>query len=117
MRLHDLINDRQPQARAALEAGLQRLENLFALFWIEARAGVAKANAHQERRGLEADRQRAATGHGAKRVVAQIPENLLDTIGVHAGAHRLRAKFLFDTVLTVEYGMLRQQSQRLVQDA
>src|SRR5271165_4451259 len=48
MRLHDLINNGQAQARAAHKVRLQRLEDFLALSWVQTHARVAETNAHPE---------------------------------------------------------------------
>src|ERR1700730_4048208 len=112
MRLHDLVDNRQPQARATREAGLQWLEDLQAMRGIDARSGIAKADAYPERNHLERHNERAPIGHGPQRVVAQIPENLLDAVRVHARAYRTRGKLSFNLVLPrpLQLRMLLQES-------
>src|SRR6266478_7274007 len=61
--LHNLIDNGQPQAGAALETRLQRLENLGPLFLIEADTRVLKSDAQPERTLFHFDGQSAAIRH------------------------------------------------------
>src|SRR5712692_7251780 len=65
VRLHDLVDDSQAQARASGKARLQGLKDLGALLRIEPDAGIAKANAQPEGNGLQSHSQDPACGHGA----------------------------------------------------
>src|SRR5229473_2209799 len=81
--LHNLIDNGQPQACAPLETRLQRLKNLGPLPWVEANTRILKSDAQPERTLFQLHGQSTAIGHGPKRVVAEIPEDLLDFVGVH----------------------------------
>src|SRR5208337_1332671 len=89
MRLHDLVNDRQPQPRAPLKIGLQRLKYLGALLRVQANAGVPEGDAQPIRNPLHPHGQGSALGHGAQRVVAEVPEHLLDLVRIHLHFARL----------------------------
>src|SRR5579862_2760261 len=66
MRLHNLIDDRETQARAALESRLQRLENFLTRFRVHADACVLKTNAHQKWSRLQPYCKRTSAGHRAE---------------------------------------------------
>src|SRR5215469_13434928 len=82
--LNNLVDDGQPQASTALEGGLQRLKDLGALIRFQAYTGIAERDAQPIRDVLNAYRQSATVGHSADGVVAHIPEDLFDFVGINA---------------------------------
>src|SRR5260370_39107262 len=115
VRVHDLINDRQSQTRSADKAGLQRLEYFHALSGIDSHSSIAKANAHPKRRCLQLHRQGAAGRHGAERVVAKIPEHLLDLVRIRANPHGPSRKDALNAALALPLRMPLEQSQGLIE--
>src|SRR5207249_2443063 len=97
--LHNLIDDGEPQARAAFKTRLKRLKNLGSLPGVEADAGVAERDAQPERMRFELYGERAAVRHRPQGVIAEIPEDLLDFVGVHAGTHLVPVKRALNPVL------------------
>ena len=66
---------------------------------------------------VRADRfhlQLAALGHGLQRVVADIPEDLLDGVGIHLSHQRLGCKDALEAD-AARVGMVLQQDQRFFQ--
>ena len=83
MRLHDLVDDGQPQPGTAFEIGLEGLEDLFDLLRAHARSGIGKPDLPIVAQGFDADGERAsAFFHGADRILAEIPEYLFDLVAI-----------------------------------
>src|SRR5216684_269166 len=117
VRLHNLINNGQSQPGPPLEIRLQRLKDLGLSFWVQANTGVLKGDAQPERALFQLDGQGAATGHGAQRIVTEIPKDLLDFVGVHARAQFLPIKGAHNVVLGAYFRLLFHQHQRFIQQA
>src|SRR5271155_617720 len=115
MGLDDLIDDGKPQACAALKSGLQRLENLGALFGVKSDAGIPKGNTQPERKALNSDAESSAGRHGAECVVAEIPKNLLNLVGVDSSAQFSAVKCPYDLVLILDFGLFLEQCKGFVQ--
>ncbi len=115
MRLHDLIHNREPQARAAHKIGLQGLKYFCALSRIQAHSRVAEADAHPEGRGFQGDGQNSTGGHGAERVVGQIPEHLLDAVAIDANADLGSREGSLDAVFSIDLRAAFQQRQSFIQ--
>ena len=82
MRLHDLVDDGQPESGAAFKVRLEGLKNLFNLLRRHSGSGIGKADLPVIAQGFDRDGQRAAVFHGADGVLAEIPEDLLDLVAV-----------------------------------
>src|SRR6266567_2679430 len=82
MGLHDLVHDGQAQTGAAVESGLEGFENLFRLLWSHAVPGVGEMNLPVFANRFERHGQGAAGLHRALRVLAEVPEHLLDLVPV-----------------------------------
>src|ERR1700690_4103130 len=80
--LHDLINDGQAQPAATFEIGLEGFENLFNHLRRNARPGVGEAHLPIVVFGLQRDFESSAFGNGTHRVLAEIPEGLLELVAV-----------------------------------
>src|SRR5271170_5223318 len=105
MGLDDLIDDGKPQARAALKSGLQRLENLGALFSVKSDAGIPKGDTQPEREALNSDAESSAGRHGAKCVIAEIPKNLLNLVSVDSSTKFSPVKCAHNLVLVLDLGL------------
>src|ERR1700678_1224066 len=86
VRLQNLIHDGQAEACAPGESGLEGFEDARGLRRVNADAGVAYLNAHPVIVCRDADGKHAAGGHGAQRVVAKVPEDLLQGVAIGASA-------------------------------
>src|SRR6266567_4978230 len=82
MGLNDLINDGKPEARSAFELRLKRFEDFFHHLWAHARAGVGKTELPLVFQFINADGQGATLFHGADRVLAEVPEDLLHSVSI-----------------------------------
>ncbi len=82
MRLHDLVNDSQPQAGASFKVGLEGFEDFLDLLRRHAHAGVNERDLPVVAQGLDGRGQRAATFHRAYRILTKIPEDLLQLVPV-----------------------------------
>ena len=58
--------------------------------------------------------QRPAIRHGPERVVAQIPEDLLDFVGIHAGLQGISIKRTHNPILRAYLRLLFHEHQRFV---
>src|SRR6266850_8346439 len=114
--LHDLIDDGEPQARAAFKTRLKRLKNLGFLPGVEANAGVAERDAQPEWMRFELYSEGAAMRHRPQGVIAEIPEDLLDFVGVHAGAHLVPVKRAQNLVLGPNFRLFLHQHQGLIEE-
>src|SRR6185437_10301699 len=85
VRLHNLINDGQPQPGAALEVPLEGLEDFFHLLLTQSVAVIGETDYPVHSDCPQRDMERTTLGHGAQRVAAQVPEHLLDLVAVHQG--------------------------------
>src|ERR1700684_2608633 len=80
VRLHNLVDNRQPQAGTALEIGLEGLKDFLDLLRAHARSGVGESNLPIFSQGFDRDGEHAsALGafHSANRVLTEIPKYLL----------------------------------------
>ncbi len=100
MRLKNLINNCKAQTCATGEAGLERLKQSARFGGIEANSSVANGNARPGRICVKRDGENSTVGHGTQRVVAEIPENLLQSIPVGAGTNIASCKLAFDPEFT-----------------
>src|ERR1035437_4969294 len=82
MRLHNLVNDSQPEPSASLEVRLEGLEDFFDLLRTHARTGVSESNLPGVPQRFESDGQRAAANHRADGILAEIPKHLLDLVKI-----------------------------------
>src|SRR5260370_1037196 len=117
VRLHNLINNGQPQPGAPLETRLQRLKDLGPSFWVHANTAVLKVDAKPDRAFFQLHGQGSAIGHCPQRVVTKIPEDLLDFVGVHARTQFLSVKGAYNVVLGAYFRLLFHQHQRFIQQA
>src|SRR5690348_3647098 len=113
--LHNLVHDRKTQPGATLEAGLQRFKYFCTLPLVEPDAGIPKSDTQPKRQPFNANRERAAVGHGAEGVVAEIPEDLFKFVAVHAGTKLRTIECSDDPVLGFDLRLLLQQSEGLFQ--
>jgi hypothetical protein len=86
VRLQNLIDDGEAEAGAPGESGLEGFEDPRRLRRVNADAGVANLNAHPIIVCRGANGEHAARGHGAKGVVAKVPEDLLQGVAIGASA-------------------------------
>src|SRR5258706_9614479 len=82
MRLHDLVDDRQAEARAAFKARLEGLENLLRLLRSHSSSSIRKTNLPVVSQAFDAYLQSAAVPHGADRVLGDVPENLFNSVAI-----------------------------------
>src|SRR5271165_1739515 len=83
VRLHNLVHDGQTESGATFKVGLEGLEDLLRLLRIDAGAGIGEAHLPIRTALHEADGERAAVFlHGANRILAKIPEHLLELVAV-----------------------------------
>src|SRR5581483_7225415 len=75
MSLHNLINQRESQSGTAFEAGLKRFKYFFRLLGTDTYSAVFKGENPIAASCTQSHLQRAAFRHGAKSVVAQVPED------------------------------------------
>src|SRR6266567_9400578 len=80
MRLHNLVDDRQPKPGAAFEVGLEGLEDLLDLLRRHARSGVDERNLPVVAQRLDRSRQPSTIFHGADRILTKIPEHLFELV-------------------------------------
>src|SRR5215470_8079419 len=104
MRLHNLVNDGQAQPGATVKARLERLKDLFRLLSGHSDARIGEVDLpvvadRIERNGESA----AAVFHRAHRVLAEVPEDLLDLVAVGQRESLLERV----TPLDANAGMLR----------
>src|SRR5882724_4420646 len=96
MCLNNLVDDCQPEPGAAFEAGLEGLEYFFHDLWIDPRTGVSKADLPVFPNFVDGDAQCPAFAHGANRVLAKIPKDLLDLVPVGQRFHGREGIATFD---------------------
>src|SRR6266851_2950399 len=114
VRLHDLIDNRQPQPCPAFELRLKRLKHFLHHLRTHPRASIGKAELPLAAHFFNAHGQGAALFHGANGVFTEVPEDLFHSIAVNLREHRLRrvAALDFDSgVLYVQ--SVPQQGQRV----
>src|ERR1700733_15255563 len=81
MRLHNLIDNRQPQPGTAFEVRLKGLEDFFDLLRTHASSSIGESDLPILSQGLDCDCEGASdlrTFHGANRMLTKIPKYLLD---------------------------------------
>src|SRR5580698_555836 len=83
--LHDLVDDGEAKAGAALKVRLERLEDFFHLLRAHSGTGIGESDLPVVADRLDRDGQSSATPHGANRVFTNIPENLLELVAVGDG--------------------------------
>src|SRR5580704_1438534 len=104
--LNNLVDDGQTQAGTSLELRLEGLENFFDQLRAHARSGIGEIDLPVFSAGFKRDRQRAPGGHGAHRVFAEVPEDLLEPVTVRRGPGLFYAIFSFYS----DAGILRGQT-------
>ena len=82
MRLHDLVDDRQPESGAAFEVRLERLKDFFDLLRRHAGSGIDKRDLPVVAQRFDRRGQRSAVLHGAHRILTEIPEHLLELVAI-----------------------------------
>ncbi len=112
MALENLIDDGEPEPRAAGKTRLERLENSCAFLGIEAHSRVADRNAHPIRGRVEADREHAALRHGAQSVVAKIPKNLLHGVAIGTRTNIPGGEVALDLIFATGAGVSLEEQQR-----
>src|SRR6185437_5055010 len=80
--LNNLVDQRQPQSGAALETRLKGLKDFFGLLRTNADAAVFERENPIVASRAQRDFERSAFGHSAKSVVAEVPEDLLQAVGI-----------------------------------
>src|SRR5260370_19662190 len=115
--LDNLIDDGKPHPSAALETRLQRLTSLGPLLWVAADTRVLKGDAQPELALFQLHGQGAAIGHRPDRVVTEIPEDLPDFVGIHAGVQFLSLQFADNLVLGAYLRFLLHALQRFIEEA
>ena len=99
MRLHDLVNQGQAEAGAALKIGLEGFEDFFDLLRAHAEAGIGESHLPIVSDGFNGDGECAAIRgafHGANRVLTKIPEHLFKLVAVRHGQSLVRRKTTLD---------------------
>lgn len=96
MSLHDLVHDGKTESGAAFELRLERLENFVYDLWVNAGAGIGKANVPVWSGHIDGDSQRSAFLHGADSVFAEVPEYLFNLIAIGQGLSLGNRKIPFD---------------------
>src|ERR1039458_7705571 len=109
VRLYDLVDHRQTKARAAFEVRLEGLENLLRLLRGHAGSGIRETNLPVVFHALDRHLQSAAVPHGANRILADIPENLFDSVPVGEHPRFRNGK----PALNRDAGILDRKSTRL----
>src|ERR1700728_131856 len=85
MRLHNLIDNRQPQPGTAFEVRLKGLEDFFDLLRTHASSSIAESDLPILSQGLDCDCECASAlraFHGANRILTKIPKYLFDLVPV-----------------------------------
>src|SRR6185437_1342046 len=82
MSLHNLVNQRESQSGTAFEARLKRFKYFFRLLGTNAYSAVFEGENPITASCPKSHLQRAAFRHSAKSVVAEVPEDLLQAIGI-----------------------------------
>src|SRR6266850_2154213 len=116
VRLDDLIDDGEAQACAAFKTGLKRLKNLGSLPGVEADAGVAEGDAQPEGMLFELHGESAAIRHRPQGVIAEIPEDLLDLVGVHPSAHLVPIERAVNLVFRADFRFFFHEHQGFIQE-
>ncbi len=91
MGLHNLIHDGQSQACTAFKLRLERLKDFLSKVWGNARAGIANTDAQKIACCPHRNSDRPFALHGAHSVFQQVPQHLLDSVGINGGI-RLAAR-------------------------
>src|SRR3984957_3867446 len=78
VRLHNLIDNRQPEAGAALEVRLKGLKDFLDLLRAHARSRVGESDLPIFSQGFDRDGEHASAFHGADGILTEIPKYLLD---------------------------------------
>ena len=83
--LHDLVDDGQSQAGAAIEPGLKGLEDFLGLLRAHAVSGVSKVDLPIVPDRFQRHGEGTAVLHRAYRVLAEVPEHLPNLVAVGKG--------------------------------
>src|ERR1700680_2185504 len=91
MRLHNLIDNGQPEPGAALEIRLKGLEDFFNLLRAHPRSGVRESDLPVFSQGFDSHRKHASAlcaldalcaFHGAHRILTEIPKHLFELVAI-----------------------------------
>src|SRR6185437_13264591 len=93
VRLHNLIDNGQPEPRAAFKAGLKWLKKFFDHVGRNARTIVTNTDTPVIARRFNRDANGSALVEGTHRIFQQVPEHLLHAISIH-GSEGLRNSVL-----------------------
>src|SRR5882724_566807 len=117
MCLNNLVDDRKPQTGASFKTRLQRLENLGFALGVESDASITESDTQPKRPFFKVYGQGTALRHGAKGVVAEIPEHLADLVRVDARADRLAVEGADDLIFRTDLRFLFHQDECFVEQS
>src|SRR5437016_3760347 len=96
MRLHDLVNQGQTQARSAFKLRLEWFKDSFQQLRRDARTCVLETELPFFTNSLNGNRDGPCLRHGAYRIFEQVPEYLLHSVAIHHGKGMGHADFSYD---------------------
>jgi hypothetical protein len=111
------MNNRQPEPAPPGEAAVKRLEEPFHFLGGDPQSFVTNPDEHSVLVHRRTHAKAPAIGHGAQRVGAEVPDNLLDLAFVGLEPDRLVGHVQFDGVRVVDVGAVAKQQSGILQHA